>query len=215
MHNNTNPVQEYTSSMILRNVTRSPMRERILDAADRMLARFGYQKTTADDLAREAGIGRRTVYVHFTSKEEIFLASIDRVVERLVDELKRILYSGGSAEERLRRMLEARVLYRFDSVNAYHESLDDMFAVLRGAYLERRERYLAQEAEVFANVLTEGHRAGVLKAVDANKTARTVLLATNGLLPYSLSGRELGSRAEVEEKARQLVELLMEGLRQR
>ncbi|MBK7876075.1 MAG: TetR/AcrR family transcriptional regulator [Planctomycetes bacterium] len=201
--------------MILRNVTRSPMRERILDAADRMLARYGYQKTTADDLAREAGIGRRTVYVHFTSKEEIFLASIDRVVERLIDELKRILYSGGSAEERLRRMLEARVLYRFDSVNAYHESLDDMFAVLRGAYLDRRERYLAQEADVFAHVLTEGHRAGVLRAADANKTARTVLLATNGLLPYSLSGRELGSRAEVEEKARQLVELLMEGLRQR
>ncbi|MFO1008529.1 MAG: TetR/AcrR family transcriptional regulator [Planctomycetota bacterium] len=201
--------------MILRNVTRSPMRERILDAADRMLARYGYQKTTADDLAREAGIGRRTVYVHFTSKEEIFLASIDRVVERLIDELKHILYAGGPAEERLERMLTARVLYRFDSVHAYHESLDDMFSVLRGAYLDRRERYFSQEADVFALVLTEGQRAGTLRVADPQQVARTVLLATNGLLPYSLSGRELGSRTEVEEKTRRVVALVLEGLRQR
>ena len=144
--------------MIQRNVTRSPMRERILDAADRLLSRYGYQKTTADDLAREAAIGRRTVYVHFTSKEEIFLASIDRVVERLIDELKRVLYSGGSADERLRRMLMTRILFRFDSVHDYHQSLDDMFSVLRSAYLERRDRYMAMEAEVFTQVLVEGQQ---------------------------------------------------------
>lgn len=201
--------------MILRNVTRSPMRERILDAADRLLGRFGYQKTTADDLAREAGIGRRTIYVHFTSKEEIFLASIDRVVERLIEDQKRILYSGGSAEERLRRMLMARVLFRFDSVHEYHDSLDDMFSVLRGAYLDRRDRYLAMEADVLAQVLDEGRKAGVLRVPDPHMLARTVLFATNGLLPYSLSGRELGSRGEVEEKARNVVDLVLEGLRQR
>lgn len=215
MHNNTICVQAYPSSMILRNVTRSPMRERILDAADQLLARYGYQKTTADDLAREAGIGRRTVYVHFTSKEEIFLASIDRVVERLLEDLKRTLYSGGSAEERLRRMLLARILFRFDSVHAYHESLDDMFSVLRSAYLERRERYLAMEADVFAQVVAEGQRSGELRAADAQATARTLLSATNGLLPYALSGRELGSRAEVEATTRRVIDLLLEGLRQR
>lgn len=200
--------------MIQRNVTRSPMRERILDAADRLLSRYGYQKTTADDLAREAAIGRRTVYVHFTSKEEIFLASIDRVVERLVDELKRVLYSGGAADERLRRMLTTRILFRFDSVHDYHQSLDDMFSVLRSAYLERRERYMAMEAEVFTQVLVEGQRSGLMRIDDAGLTARTLLHATNGLLPYSLSGRELGSRPEVEDRVQRLSDMLLRGLRQ-
>lgn len=213
MHNNSNYVQEYPLSMILRNVTRSPMRERILDAADHMLARYGYQKTTADDLAREAGIGRRTVYVHFTSKEEIFLASIDRVVDRLIDDLKRTLYSGGSAEERLRRMLTARILFRFDCVHAYHESLDDMFSVLRGQYLDRREQHFQKEADVFSHVIAEGQRSGQLRSGDTQTLARTLLLATNGLLPYALSGRELGSRAEVEEKTQRIVDLLLDGLR--
>jgi len=201
--------------MILRNVSRTPMRDKILDSADRLLARYGYQKTTADDLAREAGIGRRTIYVHFTSKEEIFLASIDRVVERMVDELKRVLYSGGAADERLKRMLVARILSRFDSVHDYHQSLDDMFSALRGAYLERRERYMELELEAFAVVLDEGRQAGLWTNPDSRAIAATLLHATNGLLPYSLTGRELGSRPEVERKITLVAELLLDGLRRR
>jgi hypothetical protein len=56
------------------------------------------------------------------------------VVERLIDELKRVLSSGGAADERLKRMLVTRILFRFDSVHDYHQSLDDMFSVLRSAY---------------------------------------------------------------------------------
>src|SRR5262249_16762278 len=60
------------------------IRDAILDAAERLLARYGFKKTTIDDLAREAGIGKGTVYLHFPSKEEVALCTIDRIVERLL-----------------------------------------------------------------------------------------------------------------------------------
>ena len=53
-----------------------------MDATDRLLARFGYKKMTIDDLAQEVGIGKGTVYLHFSSKEEIALSHIDRIIER-------------------------------------------------------------------------------------------------------------------------------------
>ncbi len=59
------------------------MRDRILDATERLLGRLGYRKTTMDDIAAEAGVGRRTIYLHFPGKEEVALATIDRIVERL------------------------------------------------------------------------------------------------------------------------------------
>ena len=198
--------------MITRNTTRSPMRERILDAADNLLARYGYQKTTDDDLAREAGIGRRTIYIHFTNKEEIFLASIDRVIERLLSELRRLATTSDTPDKKLTHILVARVLFRMDSVHNYHLSLDDMFAVLRPAYLERRERYFTNEAHVLAEVITEGQRIGIFTPSPALDTARTLLLATNSLLPYSLSGRELGSREDIERKARAIAQLVLRGL---
>jgi len=195
--------------------TRTRTRESILDAADRLLGRSGYQKTTLDDLARESGVGRRTIYLHFKSKEQIFHASIDRVVERLIAELESIAAAKDAPEKRLRRMLITRVLFRFDSVYDYHSSLDEMFAVLRPAYLERRAGYLDAEAAVFADVLREAADSGVLRASDPNATARTLLLATNSLLPYSLSARELGSREEVERDVTRIAALLMRGLARR
>src|SRR5580704_16234461 len=98
-------------------------RDAILDAMERLLARYGYKKTTVDDLAREAGIGKGTVYLSFPSKEEVALSSIDRVKEKLVE----IAHSADDSAQRLRQMLHARVLMRFDSVRAYSESLDDLF----------------------------------------------------------------------------------------
>ena len=57
----------------------APAAHRILDAADRLLARYGYRKMTVGDLAREAGIGKGTVYLSFASKSEIALACIERM----------------------------------------------------------------------------------------------------------------------------------------
>jgi hypothetical protein len=42
------------------------VREAILDAGERLLAGYGYKKMTIDDLAREVGIGKGSVYLHFT-----------------------------------------------------------------------------------------------------------------------------------------------------
>ena len=84
------------------------MRDRILDATERLMGRLGYQKMTMDDIAREAGIGRRTIYLHFPSKEETALATIDRIVDRLKTGSGELAASSLPWDERLRRMLLVR-----------------------------------------------------------------------------------------------------------
>jgi AcrR family transcriptional regulator len=192
--------------------TREDIRDLILDATDRLLARYGYKKMTMDDLAQEVGIGKGTIYLHFPSKEEVVLSHIDRIVARLKEELSSIAREGGHAAARLRRMLVMRVMYRFDSVQHYTESLSDLLAALRPALLARRQRHFEEEAEVLAEVLLEGRRAGVFDFREARRLARTLLTATNALLPYSLSARELGERGDVEAEATRVVNLLLNGL---
>lgn len=191
------------------------MRDTILDATERLLARYGYQKMTMDDIAREAGIGKRTIYLHFPSKEEVALCSIDRVVARLTDRMEAIADSAEPPESRLRDLLLLRVLFRFDSVQDYYQSFHDLFAALRPAYLARRQGYFDAEADILARVLREGGTSGAFACRDALTTAHTLLLATNALLPYSLSARELGKREEVAQKIARLADLLLDGLRTR
>ena len=188
------------------------MRDRILDATESLMGRLGYQKMTMDDIAREAGIGRRTIYLHFPSKEETALATIDRIVDRLKTHLRGIVASDSSWDDRLTRMLLARVLFRFDSVRDYYHSIEEIFRSLRPAYMARRARYFAEEAAIFGELLAAGREAGAFVFDDPEATATTLLLATNSLLPSSLSTRELGERAEVEARAARIAELLLKGL---
>ena len=132
-------------------LTREEVREAILDAVDRLLARYGYRKMTMDDIAQEVGIGKGTIYLHFASKEEVTLSHVDRIVERLKERLWAIARSEAAAGVRLRLMLLTRVLFRFDSVQHYTQSLNDLLAAVRPTLLARRARYFEEEARVFAN----------------------------------------------------------------
>ncbi len=193
-------------------MTQTGTRDAILDAAERLLGAVGYSKTTVGDIAAAAGIGKRTVYVHFPSKEEVVLCTIDRIVDRLLARLRASAAGPGPAPETLRAMLLDRVLFRFDSVRDYSHGLDELFASLRPAYLARRGRYFAAEAGVFAGVVEAGHAAGTLTAPDPHAAAESLLLATNSLLPYALSARELGERSAVEARAGRVADLLLFGL---
>ena len=188
------------------------VKDAILDATDRLLARYGYRKMTVEDIAMEAGIGKGTIYLHFSSKEEVVLSHVDRIVERVKIRLKEIANSDGTAGERLRLMLLTRVLFRFDSIQHYTQSLNDLLAALRLGLLARRAVYFEEEAKILAEVLTTGRAFGEFSFEDARATAHALLEATNGLLPYSLSTRELGERDEVAQRASDIADLMLRGL---
>jgi len=189
------------------------VKDAILDATDRLLARYGYRKMTVEDIANEAGIGKGTIYLHFSSKEEVVLSHVDRIVDRLKEQhLEVIARSEITAPDRIRQMLLARVLFRFDSIQHYTQSLNDLLAALRPGLLARRAKYFDEEAAIFAAVLVEGRKSGEFAFENKLATARALLEATNGLLPYSLSTTELGEREEVERRTKAIADLLLHGL---
>jgi AcrR family transcriptional regulator len=195
--------------------TREEVRHTILDATDRLLARHGYRGTTMEELAREAGVGKGTLYLHFSSKEDVALSSIDRLIDRVKSELRRIAGSTLPPPQRVRDMLVARVLFRYDHLGQDAQSLDALFAAVRPAFLGRRERYFNAEAEIFARVLIDGRDRGVFELDDPLATAHALIAATNALLPYSLSPRELSQREQIAQVTARVAELLTRGLRMR
>ncbi len=190
------------------------IREAILDATDDFLARFGYKKMTIDDLAQAVGIGKGSIYLHFASKEEIALSHVDRIVERLKSELKIIAAKKTTPENRLRQMLLLRVLHRFDSVQHYTQSLDDILSAIRPKLLARRKNYFEEEAEIFAAVVKEGQTEKIFQSGDALEISRTFLLATNSLLPLNLTTQELGLRDDIESKTLRIADILLKGIKQ-
>jgi len=75
-----------------RQLRRAERAHRILDAAADLVQRYGYNKTTLDDLARQAGVAKGTLYLHWRSREEIFGALLRReefrVARSFLDEVR-------------------------------------------------------------------------------------------------------------------------------
>lgn len=191
---------------------RENIKDLILDATDKLLNRYGYQKMTMSSLAEEVGIGKGTLYLHFPSKEELVLSHIDRIVYRLLVKLQIIASGRLPVKEKLREMLIMRVLFRFDSVQHYTESLRDLLADIRSSLSIRHEHHFEQEARFFAEVLKEGKNLDIFEVKDANEVSIALLSATNSLLPYNLIVAELGNRQKVKKSVTVIADILVRGL---
>jgi AcrR family transcriptional regulator len=193
--------------------TKTSTRDLILDATEEIMARYGFRKMTMEDIAKEARVGRRTIYLYFKNKEDLALSSIGRVVESAQDRMRTILDDPDlDCIEKLKAMLRERVLSRVRAVAQYHESLDEIFELVRPAYIERRRRYFSVEQDLISLALETGVEHGKLEVGNPMQTAAILLQATNAYLPYSLSVKELGNPAHIEKQLRLMVDLLLRGL---
>ena len=67
--------------------------DRILDAAAELVLRWGYKKTTIDDIARQARVAKGTIYLHWKTREDLFMALIIREDLKFGEDLKRRIAS--------------------------------------------------------------------------------------------------------------------------
>jgi AcrR family transcriptional regulator len=93
--------------------TEAPRRQarahRILDAAASLILRWGYNKTTIDDIARQAEVAKGTIYLHWKTREELFRALMKREKLAMSEDLKRRLATDPSAST-LRGMVRCSAL---------------------------------------------------------------------------------------------------------
>lgn len=70
-------------------------REQILDGAHRIFMRQGFDASSMNDITREAGVSKGTLYVYFKNKEDLFAAIIQRQKSRVFEKLREIVKAGG------------------------------------------------------------------------------------------------------------------------
>jgi AcrR family transcriptional regulator len=190
-------------------------REIILRGVQTLLARHGYRKMTMDDLAAEVGIGKGTIYLYFPSKEELVLSHIDGIVERVCEKLTDIRGSARGTQQKLHAMLVERVMVRFDSVYPYRKKVGENLQDLRSLLLERRKAHFTKEAQIVSACLLDGRRAQELRFQNASQTAMDMILATNAMLPSSLTPDELDDREGVRKTTSGVASLLIRGVSRR
>lgn len=189
--------------------SKNDKRDVILRAAWGLIRHYGYNKTTIGDIAREARVGKGTVYLYFKSKTEIMLSLTDLTNERITAELERIASGDEPPEQRLRACVLHRIMTLFDLVHRYPHS-QDVIASILPEIVERLDRYVRRHGELLGQIVEEGCASGTLATDDPAAAGQLLANLFEFLTPPYY---RFESRKSLERFTGQIVDLVLDGLK--
>jgi AcrR family transcriptional regulator len=128
-------------------------RSDVVAAAGRLFAERGYHGTSMRDLGRELGLLGSSLYAHVESKQDLLVEVVEEGARLFQDSAEDALARGGTAAERLRRLVAGHVAVVLDNSDVVRTFLNE------------------------ARVLDEVHRARVIAARDAYEAAFRAVVA--------------------------------------
>lgn len=198
------------------NDANASSREKIIEVAEALYARRGFSGVGMREVADAAGLGKSSLFHHFRSKVQLYLAVLERVLERMEERLAPVLTSSLGAADKLDRWIDvlidtlaeqpatARILLRalFEEDEFDGEDWPEGQAV---------DRHLAVVVEGISRLLADGMRSGELRRASVPHVVQTLIGATvyhfasgevgEGLLGGSLLSAEAVRTRKAEVKA--------------
>ncbi len=162
---------------------RGTRREQILAAAMAVFARKGFDQTSMDDIAAEAGLSKGGVYWHFKSKEEMILAILGQLFQQDLARLAAVQGDGEPVMERLRRLLD----YALDDIRrlADQQALSVSFyaaALFQEPVRQELRGYLRQYREALEALIRQGMERGEFGDLSAQAAALAFMAQFEGLI---------------------------------
>ncbi|MCP5103363.1 MAG: TetR/AcrR family transcriptional regulator [bacterium] len=170
-------------------VDKKEKKDQIMAAALQVFAKKGFAKTTINDIANAAGIGKGTVYEYFSNKEEIINNSFMFFVRHMELGFQEILIQEIPAKEKLIRILEGfSHAMGSDSLDLLELMFDYWSEGIKnrdakGLLLGEMNKFYHSYREIFADVIIEGMSDGSFKKnINPRSVASMIVGTLDGIL---------------------------------
>ena len=198
--------------------TSSEVRDAILKSARNRFLHYGYKKTTIDEIAADAGIGKGTVYLYFCTKEEILTTIVREVKRNVSKQMEGIAGSIATPEERLRRMILVMILSVHDACQTTAHGIELVDELLRPTISRCSQDERNKQINLLAKVIEEGVKTGDFRPnLASEQTATHLLLAMMAFFPPYLHPCHAGMhcRMSLEKQASAMLDFLFAGMTSR
>jgi AcrR family transcriptional regulator len=188
-------------------------RDQILDAAERVFARLGYQAGTTKEIARSAGVSEGALYYHFDSKRDMLVAILDR----LSADPTLTVDTPDAAALSFRELF---VRAKTKGIKDFASRSDIFFSLLseiladHDLALHVYDRMFRQDLATLERLLEDSIREGWVRVLDVAFVARILFGVELGLDLLYLMGDEVvrKSLAEPARSAETLADVVIEGI---
>jgi len=168
--------------------------QEILVAARRVFARKGFAEGIMDEIAREAGIAKGTIYLYFRSKNEIYKALLDHDMKQLQQStLERM-----DSVTELKEKIQAFLLVRLDNAEEKREFFRIMDSERANLHMTRKQyRDFLQEPVVrLATAIDAAVASRQIRKVDGERTAWLIVDLARGAIQRRLLSQNPAPAAE-------------------
>ena len=151
----------------------------ILEAARRVFARSGFNATTVDQIAEEAGVAKGTVYLYFSSKHDLFCAAMRSGLADLYERAQLEITAADTTADRLKAFIGARLRYcseNRDFFRIYYTEFASLKIRNPSAQPEFQDLY-DQQVALLESLLDAGVRGGEVRPVDTHRAAHLLFEA--------------------------------------
>jgi len=168
-------------------IVKQEVRAQIVGVARKIFTRYGFRKTTMEEIAAASRKGKSSIYYYFQSKEEIFRAVVEREAEELKIQLDITIKRDDDPIDKLKTYILFR-LHHVRTVENFYAALNDEYLSSMDFILEIRRQFDLQERQVVKEILEEGMRKGTFQVVSSEIGAIAIATMMKGLeLPLLLS----------------------------
>ncbi|MFD1427180.1 TetR/AcrR family transcriptional regulator [Kroppenstedtia sanguinis] len=179
--------------------------EQIFQSAVEVFAHSGFERAKMDEIARQAGVAKGTIYYHFKGKEELFVALMNDGMERLMDRLRRRIEATEDPIYQLEGLLEALVEYLY-----HHGTFAKLLISEAWGSIERQHEFrtrLRELVELIEDVLEEGVSSGHFLPLKGHDTAVAIFGAASVAVLQDLF-RDLDEKSAPEERIAEMADHL-------
>lgn len=186
-------------------------RLKVITAASRRFKRFGFKKTSVDDIALDAGVAKSTLYQHFRSKEELFMSVIVYEAQTAREEVLKRLGEINDPVMRLRRIGELGWDY-FNEKPFIVELLSDPSTMLAsGLHSEIIARTEGELISILQQAIEDGQQLGKIKNGDA-KTMAYLFLKVFQAFTYARTDSLPTDKSRLEQEKQEVLDLLSQAV---
>ena len=158
-------------------------RDEILIQAANLFRKKGFSGTSMQDIARDVGILKGSIYYYFNSKNEIFREVLNKGISPVLKNAEFIMAKDLSPAEKLRELLRSHIDYIIHdnySLILYFQEKEKISLQETKKYIESRNRY----EKIFKDLLAQGIKQGVFPKVDITLTVYAILGMCNWIVQW-------------------------------
>ncbi len=189
-------------------INKEEFRKKVIVTAGQIFSRYGFRKTTMDEIARELKMGKSSIYYYFESKEEIFEAVVLYEANILRNELTTAIKSVESPVDKMKNYVFVR-MKAFEKLSNYYNAIFDKNLDHFDFIETIRSRYDREELAILRLLIWHGVRKNVFNVANSEYTALAIQTTLKGLeVPLFWMKKEVN----IQNRLNAILDVLFNGI---